>query len=47
MKKSKIIFLVIAVLFTLGMIYAAYNMGSQTTPPWKKKKEILEKYKVK
>lgn len=47
MKKPKIIFLVFAAVFTLAMIYLAYNMGSQTTPPWKKKKEILEKYKVK
>jgi hypothetical protein len=46
MKRSKLIFLIIAVLFTLGMLFAAYHMGSQTTPPWKKKKQILEKYKV-
>jgi hypothetical protein len=47
MKTSKTIFIILAVLFTLGMIYAAFNMGSQTTPPWERKKEILEKYKVK
>lgn len=47
MKKSKLIFFIIALLFTLGMIYATYNMFSQTTPRWEKKKEILEKYKIK
>lgn len=47
MKKSKIIFLLVAAVFTLAMIYLAYNMASQTTPPWEKKKQILEKYKVK
>jgi hypothetical protein len=47
MKRSKLIFFILAGLFTLGMIIAAIQMGRQTTPPWKKKKQILEKYKVK
>lgn len=46
MKRSKVIFLVIAAIFTLGMIFAAWHMANRTTPPWKKKKQMLEKYKV-
>lgn len=37
----------IAVAFVLLMIYITYDMASRTTPPWERKKEILEKYKVK
>ncbi|HEY8400702.1 MAG TPA: hypothetical protein VIK89_05535 [Cytophagaceae bacterium] len=47
MKTSKKIFLIVGILFILLMIFLAYDMGSRTTPPWEKKKEILNKYKVK
>jgi hypothetical protein len=45
--KKKTIFFIIAILFTLLMILLAYDMGSKTTAPWERKKELLEKYKVK
>jgi hypothetical protein len=47
MKRSKLIFLLVALAFVLVMIGITVHMASQTTPPWEKKKEILEKYKVK
>jgi hypothetical protein len=46
-KKKKLIFIIIALVFTLLMVFLAYDMGSRTTAPWNKKKELLEKYKVK
>lgn len=46
MNKKKI-FILIALLFILAMAYLAYDMSSRTTSPWKRKKEILDKYKVK
>ena len=47
MKKSKVIFLIIVVTFILSMIAIVVHMNSQTTAPWEKKKELLDKYKVK
>jgi hypothetical protein len=47
MNRSKKIFLIVAVLFTLVVIAFALDMCSRTTPPWEKKKDSLKKYKVK
>ncbi|MBX9853455.1 MAG: hypothetical protein K2X86_17050 [Cytophagaceae bacterium] len=47
MKKSKLVFLIIVVVFILTMIGIVVHMNSQTTAPWEKKKELLDKYKVK
>jgi hypothetical protein len=46
MKKNKIL-LTMAILFTLLMIYLAYDMSSRTIKPWdRKKNNILKKYKT-
>lgn len=47
MKRSKKIFVLVAVLFTLVVIAFALDMCSRTTPPWEKQKDSLKKYKVK
>ncbi|MDB5257680.1 MAG: hypothetical protein JWM14_2375 [Chitinophagaceae bacterium] len=47
MNRSKKIFVIVAVLFTLVVIAFALDMCSRTTPPWEKKTDSLKKYKVK
>jgi len=47
MNRSKKIFAIVAILFTLVVIAFAVDMCSRTTPPWEKKKDSLKKYKVK
>jgi hypothetical protein len=47
MTRSKKIFLIVAVLFTLVVIAFALDMCSRTSPPWEKKKDSIKKYKVK
>jgi len=47
MTRSKKIFVIVAVLFTLVVIAFSLDMCSRTTPPWEKKKDSLKKYKVK
>jgi len=45
--RKKTIFFIVALIFTVLMIFLAYDMGSKTTAPWSKKKDLIEKYKVK
>jgi|GEM_PF-6826564 len=47
MNRSKKIFLFVSILFTAVVAAFSLHMCSQTTPPWKRKKETLSKYKVK
>lgn len=47
MEKKKIIMLLIALAFLVGVGLVAYDMGRQTTSPWKKKELLKEKYRVK
>ena len=45
MKRSKIIFLVLAVLFLIFIIIASYDIGKKTAAPWEDshmKKELQE-----
>jgi hypothetical protein len=45
--KKKMIFVFIALIFILLMVFLAYDMGSKTTSRWEKKKEVIDKYEVK
>jgi hypothetical protein len=47
MNNKKKIFLIIFIVFTLLMALLAWDMGKQTKTPWERKKELLDKYKVK
>jgi hypothetical protein len=47
MNTKKKLFIIIGLIFTLLIILLAWDMGSRTTVPWEKKKELLDKYKVK
>ncbi|MDH5476550.1 MAG: hypothetical protein OEX22_12710 [Cyclobacteriaceae bacterium] len=42
MKKSKVVFLIIAGLFFIAMIYIAYDISSRTTRPGAKPIHLLE-----
>lgn len=46
MERKKIMMLIIALLFLIGVGLVAYDMASYTTSPWNKKK-FEEKYQVK
>jgi hypothetical protein len=47
MNRSKKIFVIVAVLFTLVVIAFALDMCSRTSPPWEKRKDSLKKYELK
>ncbi len=46
MNKNKKILFAIATVFTLVVMFIAYDMASRTTPPWKKRKDTFNKYKI-
>jgi len=43
MNKSKKIFLIVAFLFILIMLYIAYDISQRTTAPWQKKEQVEER----
>jgi hypothetical protein len=47
MRSKKKLFIIIGVIFTLLIAILAWDMGRRTKTPWERKKEILNKYKVK
>jgi hypothetical protein len=47
MNSKKGFFIIIALIFTLLVAMLAWDMGKKTTAPWERKKELLDKYKVK
>jgi len=46
MKRSKLIFLILSILFLLAIILAALDMGRRTTPPWKKQAPVEQNGRV-
>ena len=46
MEKKKLIMLIVALLFLIGVAVITYDMARQTHSPWSKEK-FNEKYKVK
>ena len=47
MDRKKKLFIIIGVVFTVLIAILAWDMGKRTKTPWERKKEILDKYKVK
>lgn len=47
MEKKKVVMLIIALAFLIGVVLVAYDMGKQTTSPWEKRELLREKYQVK
>ena len=46
MPKNRKIFFAVFAIFLAIVVYVAVDMASRTTPPWKKRKDTLNKYKV-
>jgi hypothetical protein len=46
MPKNRKIFYIFFAVFLCIVLYIAIDMGSRTTPPWKKRKETLKKYEI-
>ena len=47
MDRKKKLFIIIFLVFTLLIALLAWDMGKRTKTPWERKKELLDKYKVK
>jgi hypothetical protein len=47
MPRNRIIFYIVFIVFVLGVILIAVDMGSRTTAPWKeRKKNPFKKYEI-
>jgi len=47
MPKNRLIFYIVFAVFLSIVLFIAYDMGSRTTPPWKRKSgELKKKYEV-
>jgi hypothetical protein len=46
MPKNRKIFYIVFTIFVLIVILIAFDMGSRTTAPWKRKKDTLKKYEI-